>query len=53
MQMGHSKKLCISFCLEKFQTWPRFHIQAIISQLLRKPFLKIFGVGLVLCQIKN
>ena len=53
MHIGLSMKLCISFCERKFQVCPLFQQQKIISQLLRKPALNIFGAGLVLCQIIN
>ena len=53
MQIGHSMKLCISFCLVKFQVCLRFQQQNTISQLFKNPALNILGGGFVLCQIRN
>ncbi len=52
-QIGLSTKLCISFCDIKFQVCFLFQQQKMISQLFKKPALKILGVGFVLCQIMN
>ena len=49
IQIGLSMKLCISFCDMKFHVCFLFQQVNIISQLFRKPALKIFGAGFVLC----